>query len=48
MPTLLIWHGYRFRFYSLDRPEPPHVHIAKDGHDAKVWLTSLEVAFNKG
>ncbi|MGN6769959.1 MAG: DUF4160 domain-containing protein [Rhizobiaceae bacterium] len=31
-----------------DRPEPPHVHIAKDGHDAKVWLTSLEVAFNKG
>ncbi|MGN6464063.1 MAG: DUF4160 domain-containing protein [Rhizobiaceae bacterium] len=36
MPTLLVWHGYRFRFYSLDRPEPPHIHIAKEGHDAKV------------
>lgn len=48
MPTLLIWHGYRFRFYSLDRPEPPHVHIAKGGNDAKVWLAGLEVSYNRG
>jgi len=48
MPTLLIWHGYRFRFYSADRPEPPHVHIAKGGRDAKVWLESLAVSYNRG
>jgi hypothetical protein len=31
MPTLLIWRGYKFRFYALDVDEPPHVHIVKDG-----------------
>ena len=48
MPTLLIWHGYRFRFYALDRDEPPHVHVVKDGKSLKVWLQSLEVARNQG
>lgn len=48
MPTLLIWHGYRFRFYSSDGVEPAHVHVQKDGCDAKVWLHSLEIAFNRG
>ena len=31
MPTLLVWQGYKFRFYALDADEPPHVHIVKDG-----------------
>ncbi len=48
MPTLLIWHGYKFRFYALDVDEPPHVHIVKDGKSLKVWLQSLEIATNKG
>ena len=48
MPTLLIWHGYRFRFYSSDGPEPPHVHIVKDGKSAKVWLKSLELEYTYG
>ena len=48
MPTLLIWHGYRFRFYALDRDEPPHVHVVKDGKSLKVWLQNLEVARNQG
>ncbi len=48
MPTLLIWHGYKFRFYALNLGEPPHVHIAKDGRSLKVWLRSLEVAKNSG
>jgi hypothetical protein len=48
MPTLLIWHGYKFRFYALDVGEPPHVHIVKDGKSLKVWLKNLEVAQNKG
>ena len=48
MPTLLIWHGYRFWFYALDRDEPPHVHVVKDGKSLKVWLQNLEVARNQG
>ena len=48
MPTLLIWHGHKFRFYALDADEPPHIHIVKDGKSLKVWLPSMEVARNKG
>ena len=48
MPTLLIWHGHKFRFFALDRDEPPHVHIEKDGKSPKVWLRNLEVVRNKG
>ena len=48
MPTLLIWRGYKFRFYSSDMQEPPHVHIAKDGGSAKVWLLDLDVAYQHG
>jgi len=48
MPTLLIWHGHKFRFYALDRDEPPHVHVVKDDKSLKVWLQSLEVVRNNG
>ena len=48
MPTLLIWHGNKFRFYASDGPEPPHVHIVKDGHAAKIWLGTLDVAYRHG
>ncbi len=48
MPTLLVWRGYKFRFYALDMDEPPHVHVVKDDRSLKVWLQSLEVAQNKG
>lgn len=48
MPTLLIWRGHRFRFYSSDAHEPPHVHITKDGKTAKVWLRSLKVEYQRG
>ena len=48
MPTLLIWQGFKFRFYALDVDEPPHIHIVKDGKSLKVWLANLEVAHNRG
>ena len=48
MPTLLILHGQKFRFYSSDGTEPPHVHVVKDGKEANVWLGSLAIAFNRG
>lgn len=34
MPTFRIA-GYTFRFYSSDNVEPPHVHVFKDGCEAK-------------
>lgn len=48
MPTLLVWHRHKFRFYALDRDEPPHIHIVKDNKSLKVWLQGLEVARNVG
>lgn len=48
MPTLLRWKGYRFFFYSADGWEPPHIHIVKDGMEAKIWLESVAVAINLG
>ncbi len=34
MPTVFILFGFIFKFYSDDH-EPIHVHIEKDGHEAK-------------
>jgi len=48
MPTLLRWRGYRFFFYSADGWEPPHIHIFKDGKEAKLWLREVGVAVNLG
>jgi hypothetical protein len=48
MPTVLRWKGYRFFFYSADISEPPHIHVYRDGHEAKIWLGNLRVAVNIG
>ena len=47
MPTVLI-EGYKFRFYSTDLNEPPHVHVLRDNKVAKIWLESLIVERNNG
>jgi len=47
MPTTII-EGYRFRFYSSDRVEPPHMHVIHGEKVAKVWLTLVEVEYNRG
>ncbi len=47
MPTIFI-EGYRFRFYSSDMNEPPHVHILRGGNQAKVWLQPVLVQANYG
>ena len=41
MPELLRYQGFKFFFYSKEGVplEPPHVHIAKAGCEAKFWLT---------
>ncbi|MBI3848682.1 MAG: DUF4160 domain-containing protein [Verrucomicrobia bacterium] len=47
MPTIFI-EGYKFRFYSSDVHEPPHVHGIHAEKVAKIWLNSLEVEYNHG
>lgn len=47
MPTLLI-EGYKFRFYSTDMFEPPHVHVLSDKSEAKIWLQPISVQHNHG
>jgi hypothetical protein len=48
MPTVYRVGPYRLFFYSVDRSEPPHVHVERDAAAAKFWLSPLEVAWNRG
>ena len=41
MPTIFIFFGFRFMFYSNDHA-PIHVHILKDGHEAKYNVDPVE------
>jgi hypothetical protein len=47
MPTIVI-EGYRFRFYSSDVAEPPHMHVLRGENVAKIWLTPISVEYNHG
>lgn len=38
MPTVLRSGPYRVFFVSLDRGEPPHVHVQRENRVAKFWL----------
>ncbi|MBL8091912.1 MAG: DUF4160 domain-containing protein [Anaerolineales bacterium] len=45
MPVVLRINGYKFFFYQADvANEPPHVHVTKDGNEAKFWLEPVRVA----
>ena len=46
MPTVII-DGYKFRFYSSDEFEPPHMHVIQAEREAKIWLQPVEVAYNR-
>jgi hypothetical protein len=48
VPTVYRSGPYRFYFYSHDEREPPHVHIDRDRHSAKLWLRPVAVASNEG
>lgn len=47
MPTIFI-EGYKFRFYSSDIIEPPHVHVLRGEKEAKIWLLSVVIEYNRG
>ena len=51
MPVVFRWNGCRFHFYSDegDPREPPHIHVARAGADAKFWLyPEIAEAYNHG
>jgi hypothetical protein len=48
MPVVLRVHGYKFWFYMADIVEPPHVHIGKDGNEAKFWLNPVKISVKAG
>jgi hypothetical protein len=47
MPTTIIA-GYKFRFYSSDVNEPPHMHVIREKNVTQIWLDPIEVEYNRG
>ena len=48
MPAIFVQNGYRVSFYSYDLAERMQAHVFKAGHECKVWLDDLTLAFNYG
>jgi hypothetical protein len=51
MPVVFRHKGFRYLFYANegDPREPAHVHVVKDGIDAKFWLSpDIAVEYNDG
>ena len=48
MPTILRIGQFRFHFYSDERGEPAHIHVATADGECKFWLTPVALAGNKG
>lgn len=44
MPVTHRESGFVFRFVSFDLTEPMHIHVTKDGNQAKFWLEPLRLA----
>ena len=44
MPVVLRVNGYRFWFYEADLDEPTHVHVGKQGKEAKYWIEPIAIA----
>jgi hypothetical protein len=44
LPTVLRSGPYRFFYYVADHGEPPHVHVERDGLEAKFWLDPVTIA----
>ncbi len=47
MPTAFIEDGYRFKIYPNDHP-PPHVHVQKAEHEARVRFDQISIMSNEG
>ncbi len=47
-PTVLQSGRYRLFFFSSDRGEPAHVHVARERKSAKFWLAPVRLEYNLG
>jgi len=47
MPTILRIGSFRFHFYSDERNEPAHIHVATPDGECKFWLEPVRLARNK-
>ena len=48
MPTVLRVGQFRFHFYSDERGEPSHIHVATADGECKFWLEPVALASNRG
>jgi hypothetical protein len=48
VPIVMTSGPYRFFFYSSDRAEPCHVHVASQGRIAKFWLVPVRLERSRG
>jgi hypothetical protein len=51
MPVIFRHRGFKFHFYANegDPREPVHIHVVKDGIDAKFWLwPEVRMVYNDG
>jgi len=51
MPVVFRHNGLRFHFFSNegDPREPMHIHVERDGREAKFWVgDDIEMAYNHG
>jgi hypothetical protein len=48
MPTIDRVAGFRVRFFSSDRDEPPHVHVERQAGAAKFWLQPVALDWSRG
>ena len=47
MPTVLRIGAFRFHFYSDERHEPPHIHVATSEGECKFGLEPVRLARNR-
>jgi hypothetical protein len=47
-PTVLQSGPYRLFFFSSDRGEPVHVHVARERKAAKFWMQPVQLEYNRG
>ncbi|HLG34180.1 MAG TPA: DUF4160 domain-containing protein [Bacteroidia bacterium] len=47
MPTVLRIRSFRFHFYSDERNEPPHIHVATPEGECKFWLSPVMLASSR-
>jgi hypothetical protein len=48
MPKVFEESGFAGRFYMADLHEPIHIHVTKDGKEAKFWVSPIACANSGG